>query len=354
MAHNIPPPVALPLGFAGDVGGSSNRPHLSVDGMTPAGPNLSHWPGNRTPHQWKADLSTGICMRFMRATPADRASFLADTEVVLNDHYDTDGFCSLLTILKPQAAFEHEETWLAAAACGDFQVFTTPRAFAIDRTILRLSQAASPVASEFANLSGPEKSLARYRWLLDNADRLLTNIEFEPLWRDELDTVLAQLDSGLRGEGIRVQRFRDEGLAVITTDAAMHRMALNTLAGVSRVLHIQRAEQGQSIVRYHDRTESWFELVSIQPPLRRDLRPLADRLQEQQQRTGSDDTPRWTADAPTQPIPELYFGIPSEQAYGEVSRELLPTMLPVDSIIDTVRDYLRTAPPAQGVSRAAP
>src|SRR5262245_51148787 len=111
-------PTPLRLGFAG----LPDTPdlHLSVDGMTSCGPNLSHWPGNRTPPCWKDDLSTGICLRFARAQPAEQRDFLAGAEVVLNDHYDTDGFGSLLAILRPPVAFAREELVLAAAATGDF------------------------------------------------------------------------------------------------------------------------------------------------------------------------------------------------------------------------------------------
>src|SRR5688572_29405850 len=111
-----PTPVLtrLELGFAGAQ--CCPLPHLSVDGMTPSGPNLSHWPGNRTPVQWKADLSTAIALRFARASVAEQDAFLRDAQLVVNDHYDTDGFGSLLAILRPELAFAREEVLLAAAA----------------------------------------------------------------------------------------------------------------------------------------------------------------------------------------------------------------------------------------------
>ena len=196
--------------------------------MTPHGPNLSHWPGNRTPKRWKADLSTGICLQFARADAARQREFLGEAEVVLNDHYDTDGFCSLLAVLRPDVATAREEVCLAAATTGDFQIFVTDRAFAIDRTILRLAQDASPIAAEFAGLSGAEKSAARYRWLIDHAESLLDDPQvFEPLWRPELGEIRRQLAHALEGEGIEVERFRDEGLAVVRSDTPVHRMVLN-------------------------------------------------------------------------------------------------------------------------------
>ena len=119
----------LRLGYAGAHGVS--EPHLSVDGLTPEGPNLSHWPGNRTPGPWRADLSTGIALRFARADVAEQNDFLGEAETVVNDHYDTDGFGSLLAVLRPDVAFAREELLLAAAGVGDFGTWHTWRGFAI-------------------------------------------------------------------------------------------------------------------------------------------------------------------------------------------------------------------------------
>jgi hypothetical protein len=76
--------------------------------------------------------------------------------------------------------------------------------------------------------------------------------------------------------------------------------------------------------RYHDRTESWFELLTLQPPPRRDLRQLAARLDALEP---AHDGARWCADPPSEPIPELYFGVPSVQAYGQLTRDLRPSRL---------------------------
>ncbi len=70
----------LELSFAG----LTKTPFLSVDGLQPKGPNLSHWPGNRRPVVHKSDLMTGICMRFVQASEEDQASFLG--VVQMSDH----------------------------------------------------------------------------------------------------------------------------------------------------------------------------------------------------------------------------------------------------------------------------
>lgn len=322
------PVPSLRLGFAGRNGCAA--PHLSVDGMTPAGPNLSHWPGNRTPGKWKADLSTGITLRFARAPADERARFLGGVEVVLNDHYDTDGFGSLLAVLRPAIAFAREELVLAAAATGDFGSWHTWRAFAIDRIVARLADPESPVADRFTGIvDADELSLRRYEWLLEHAvDVLDRPTAFAPLYESELATVQQELDAGLRG-ALERRAFAELDFAVVSGQGPCHRMTLNTLASAHRVLHVARSPDGTRY-RYHDRTESWFDLLTFRPPPRRDLRPLAQHLAELEP---AHDGASWNADPPTDPIPELYFGVPSTQEYGRITRDLRPSSLPAERVV---------------------
>lgn len=321
-------PRRLQLGFAGAAGWSV--PHLSVDGMTPTGPNLSHWPGNRTPGKWKADLSTGIALRFARSPRTEREEFLGAAALVLNDHYDTDGFGSLLAVLQPDVAFAREELLLAAAATGDFGVWQTWRSFAVDRTIARLATTASPLHAAFAGIRDPnELSLRRYAWLMENALAVLDRPEqFEALWRDEKEAIESEIDRGLRG-AVERRRFAELGLAVVTSNGPRHRMTLNTLAGAFRVLHVEQGADGPRF-RFHDRTESWFELVTLQPLPRRDLRPLAARLADLEP---AHDGASWNADPPSEPIPELWFGVPGAQEYGQITRQLVPSRLAADRVV---------------------
>lgn len=307
---------------------------LSVDGMAPEGPNLSHWPGNRTPANFKADLSTGICLGFAKAPLDQRLQFLDGATVVVNDHYDTDGFLSLLAVLQPEIALEREELLLEAAATGDYQSFHSQRGFAIDRIVLNLAGERSPIRGEFEGLSGSDKDHARYRWLLDHAVEILDHPEqFSSLYQDELDLVEQQLQDPT----IACRNLGHCGLARITSPGPVHRVALNTLAGSCyRVLHTQ-SKPGATRYRYHDRTESWFEVQSFSPPPRLDMAILADELAAMEELTRADtgDTGtggQWCLDPPDEPVPELYHGIPSQQAYGQISRALTPSGLTPDSV----------------------
>lgn len=328
-------PIArLQLGFAGAAG--CTTPHLSVDGMTPAGPNLSHWPGNRTPGKWRADLSTGIACNFARAPAAEQDEFLGDASLVVNDHYDTDGFGALLAVLRPDVAAAREELLLAAAATGDFGSWQTWRSFAVDRIVARLAAPESPVAQAFLGVRDPcELSLRRYAWLLEHATAVLDHPGgFAPLYAAEMAQVRAEIDGGLRGD-LAHRRFEQIDFAALTSHGPRHRMTLNTLAGAFRVLHVETTGDGP-LYRFHDRTESWFHLVTFHALPRRDLRPLAAKLArlEPEHDGGS-----WNADPPNEPIPELWFGEPGPQAYGQVTRVRLPSRLPAERVTAAVAAF---------------
>jgi hypothetical protein len=327
--------MSLRLGFAAS--GGLPEPHLSVDGMTPAGPNLSHWPGNRTPGKWKADLSTGIALRFARAPAAEREEFLGGVQLVVNDHYDTDGFCSLLAVLRPGVAFAREEVLLAAAATGDFGSWQTQRAFAIDRTVARLADAASPAARDLRGVTDPDElSLRRYAWLLEHAEAALDDqAAFAALWEEEAAHVQQEIDRGLRG-ALERRRWPEIDFALVTSRGGRHRMTLNSLAGAFRVLHVAHGDEGPHY-RYHDRTESWFELVTFHPLPRRDMRPLAARLAELEP---ARDGAGWNADPPSEPIPEVWFGVPGPQEYGQITRELRPSRLSVERVASAFAAHL--------------
>jgi hypothetical protein len=294
--------------------------------MSARGPNLSHWPGNRTPREWKADLSTGICLNFAKAPASDQEEFLMGATAVLNDHYDTDGFLSLLSVLAPDIALPRQSTLLRAAATGDYQSFHGPEAFAVDRIVLNLAHPDSPVATEFVGLQGPAKDFARYRWLLAHAAQVLdAPWNWRVLYESELAAVQRELQSTARD----CQLQQDLGLALLRSAGVMRRLVVNTVAqDCFRVLHTWSTDQGL-FCRHHDRTETWFEVQTFQPPPRLDLEPLKRELAELEP-PGS--LGEWCLDSAEEPVPELYHGMPGPQEYGQVTRRLTASNIPQDRL----------------------
>src|SRR6516165_600660 len=77
-------------------------PAISCDGLVKgAALELTHWQGNRTPSQFKADTSTEIALKFVSSPEvSDRWA----SALVVNNHFDTDGVLSIWTLLEPERA----------------------------------------------------------------------------------------------------------------------------------------------------------------------------------------------------------------------------------------------------------
>lgn len=119
-------------------GGSASAEALSVDGIVDgAGTHASHWAGNRTPPEMKADTSTEIALNFARRG-------LAPGTWLTNNHFDADGTLAVFALLEPEIAARHVDLIIAAAEAGDFDEW--PR----DERGLRLALAIRALADRAA------------------------------------------------------------------------------------------------------------------------------------------------------------------------------------------------------------
>src|SRR5919112_540965 len=106
--------------------GLAGVPKLSVDGTVGNAAHLSHWEGNATPEELRADTSTEIALNFV-ASPR-RAELTEGVEVVTNNHFDTDGVLSVWTVLNGGRALGLREELVAAAAAGGLPEIPKERA----------------------------------------------------------------------------------------------------------------------------------------------------------------------------------------------------------------------------------
>ena len=84
---------------------------------------LSHWVPNLTPARYKADTSTGICLRFV-ADAAREGGF----ELAVNNHVDIDGTLALFVLSHAELALAHRALLVQVAEMGDFQGWGEPPA----------------------------------------------------------------------------------------------------------------------------------------------------------------------------------------------------------------------------------
>src|SRR4029079_630708 len=181
-----------------------NVPKLSVDGTVDNSIHFSHWEGNSTPTEVKADTSTEIALNLV-ASP-NRAALTQGIELVTNNHFDTDGTVSCWTVLTGERALAYRDLLVSAAEAGDFSEYWSDDGVRVSIAIQGSDQASpnNDDGSPLARLLAGEEidyDARAYDLVLPEVERLLTNInDYEALWGEGLERVPAAVESFERGE----------------------------------------------------------------------------------------------------------------------------------------------------------
>ena len=196
-----------------------NTPKLSVDGTVDNSIHFSHWQGNRTATELKADTSTGIALN-LAASP-NREQLTNGIELVTNNHFDTDGVLSVWTVLNGERALHYRDLLIAAAEAGDFSEYSSDDGVRVSIAIQGSDQASpnnddgSPLARLIAGEEVDDDARA-YELVLPRVEHLLTNIDdYESLWREGWNSVTAAIESFEQGKS-RVTEYSDGKISLIT------------------------------------------------------------------------------------------------------------------------------------------
>ena len=198
--------------------GLDDVPKLSVDGTVENSVHFSHWQGNETPTELKADTSTEIALNLV-ASPK-KAELTRGIELVTNNHFDTDGILSVWTVLTGERALELREKLVPAAEAGDFCEFKSEAGVKASIVIQGADQATpgdepgSPIASYLARENVDDDARA-YDLVLPEVERILTRIDdYEHLWRDPWEKIVRAMDSFARGTS-KITEFADASLSFV-------------------------------------------------------------------------------------------------------------------------------------------
>ena len=199
--------------------GLDSVPKLSVDGTVSNSIHFSHWEGNLTPAELKADTSTEIALNLVAAP--NRNELTRGIELVTNNHFDTDGVLSVWTVLTGERALDLRDKLIPAAEAGDFSEFTNEAAVRASIVIQGSDQGSpndesSPLARQLAGASVDDAKA--YELVLPEVERvLLRTDEYEPLWRDAWEKIVKALESFERGAST-VTEFNDVSLVTLAPD----------------------------------------------------------------------------------------------------------------------------------------
>ena len=194
-------------------------PKLSVDGTVSNSIHFSHWNGNETAPEVKADTSTEIALNLV-ASP-NRSTLTQNIDLVTNNHFDTDGMLSVWTVMTGEGASDYRDVLIAAAEAGDFSEYSSADGVRISLAI-QGSDGAIPeddIGSPLARLlAGEEVSddARCYELIMPEVENLITNInDYEPLWRAGWKNIVEALESFDRGAST-VTEFAEAKMSLIT------------------------------------------------------------------------------------------------------------------------------------------
>ncbi len=230
-------------------------PAISCDGLVPGvSLDLTHWQGNHTPVQYKADTSTEIALNF--AFSPEAFDQWADA-VVVNNHFDTDGVLAAWVVLEPETAAASRELLVAAAEAGDFDEWPALDSGRwLDAAIRALASEADDDEAAYAKVLPQLPDLVRR--LQDRRD----------LWGkewDDLQAAVAALEAGRLcaqvqdAIGIMIHR---EGQGKVP--GAL--LARQFLPGARRYLLVFERAGGQFDYRYERPRYAWADTV-VRPAL---------------------------------------------------------------------------------------
>jgi hypothetical protein len=313
-----------------------NVDKIIVDGnKCGVGLQLSHWPGNTTPVQFKADLSLEIVLRLI--VSADSWRQLANFTLVTNDHYDTDGLLAIWALLHPTESPEHAPALQAAAEAGDFYEFTSPEAVQFDliaRAFESLEK--SPLARQIAGVPDAQRWQIATEALLSEMPGLLYEPKrYRPLWEEKYRKLLERISRLQRGF-VEVREWPAEHLSVISSTLPLDHFTRNIAATGHRILETAREPQGSTYELYY-REFLWYDIVSRSHTPRHRLLHAAERLNELEspETCGSWGVTKWS--------PALRFVASGPRAARKVKYDepLGYSSLPVETVEKIIREELQ-------------
>ena len=322
--------------------GLDSVPKLSVDGTVSNSVHFSHWEGNQTPGEVKADTSTEIALNLVASPHYQKLT--QGIELVTNNHFDTDGVLSVWTVLNGERAVDLREHLIPAAEAGDFSEFSTENGVRASIVIQGSDQASpnnetgSPLAASLAGREIKDDAEA-YELVLPEVERVLRNTgEYETLWRSGWESIASAIESFEKGKS-KVEEYRDGRLSLITlAPEVFSPSGFNPTRHAAPYTAISRYARGQIFLiatplrdgwtyRIDYPYYSWAETMVRPKVTRYDFGPMVSQLNQIEQNPGG----AWKLDNSE---------MTSAVKFSDASNTLAPTKLRPDELVNLVQAEL--------------
>jgi len=254
--------------------------------------HLSHEPGNLTPQNLKADLSSQIVFNFLREDGDCKKC-----EAASSNYFDTDSLVGLYSLLNPKEAFRLEPELLALARAGTFEEGTNEDAVKASFVIAAWQNPAlSPLNQTVFDKESLQITNILYEELLPRLPKIIERVHYlEKYWFSQ-DQNLEQSEQAFEAKQIVIQEDRQLDLAIVEVDnefksksgiasgeagtekpieLAIHPIAIHNRTRASRIMILNKSASS-----FYYRPESGICLVSRQTAPRIELEMVTKQLND--------------------------------------------------------------------------
>jgi hypothetical protein len=311
-------------------------PKLSVDGTVPNSVHFSHWNGNETATELKADTSTEIALNLVSSPNKDQ--FTNNIDLVTNNHFDTDGMLSVWTVMTGEAALKYRDVLISAAEAGDFSEYSSADGVRISLAIQGSDQTIPEdnTGSPFARMLAGEDvndDARSYELILPKLEHLLTNInDYEALWLAGWKKIVDALESFDRGSST-VTEFSDSKLSLVMLDPEIFSgSGFNPTRHSAPYTAISKFVHGELFVIAIPSSDGWFYRIDypyyswaetvVRPMVKR--RDLTNALQTLNSKEGNRNG-RWQPDNSE---------MTSAAKFMDAEQALTPSHLKPEEVVD--------------------
>jgi hypothetical protein len=311
-------------------------PKLSVDGTVANSVHFSHWNGNETATELKADTSTEIALNLVSSP--DKDQFTNNIDLVTNNHFDTDGMLSVWTVMTGEAALKYRDVLISAAEAGDFSEYSSADGVRISLAIQGSDQATpeEDTGSPFARMLAAENvndNARCYELILPKLEHLLTNInDYEALWLAGWKKIVDALESFDRGSST-VTEFSDSKLSLVMLDHEIFSgSGFNPTRHSAPYTAISKFVHGELFVIAIPSSDGWFYRIDypyyswaetvVRPMIKR--RDLTNALQTLNSKEGNRNG-RWQPDNSE---------MTSAAKFMDAEQALTPSHLKPEEVVD--------------------
>jgi len=251
---------------------------VSVDGCMDVALELSHWPGNKTPKELKADTATEIAFNLIERNPE---KYFSNIKYITNNHLEADGILAAYVLLYPEKALKFKKEFINSAIVSDFNEFIDEESI---KTAIILDSLLDTTKNNLIFEDIKEKNPVEiiqiaYEKAFDLIPDVFSNSDkFGNIWREEID-LLNKSFSSFESRISQISEYNDLNFTTYESNFLLSPYAKFFKTQNDIILNCVKQKGGYIFILEY-KPYTWFETVSRKKFKRASFASLAKLLNQ--------------------------------------------------------------------------